>query len=705
MYFSSLPQRITSTSLLVRQYCFFEKSGPSESTSLPLHTPHLDTHPHGGRPLTTRPGDTSSRSHDADLDAVLRDLIAIRRSMVAAVAAARQRLEEVHPKYRASAKNLLHYLALRRRDLRPLQMQLSAMGLSSLGRAESHVLATIDTVLAVLGQLAQRPVPRTTPEVELIDFATGKRLLTEHTEALLGPAAPGRGVRIMVTMPREAAYEYTLVHNLLQQGMDCMRINCAHDDPPTWLGMIHHLKRAERALGRSCRVVMDLAGPKLRTGPLEPGPAVVRIRPQRDIFGRVTAPARVWLTRVSSPQPPPTQADACLPLPDPWIAALKPAHKIRFTDARGSCRKFAVVDVTPDGCWAESTKTAYVVPGTRMHLQGDLDHQVKRLGAVGDLPPRENALTLHPGDLLLLTRNLHPGRPTTLDSNGRVLTPASIGCTLPQVFENVLSGESIWFDDGKIGGVIEKIEDERVFIRITQTRLGGGKLRADKGINLPESHLFLGAMTPQDVQDLAFVAQHADVVELSFANNPNDVALLQQHLQRLGGRFPAIVLKIETRRGFENLPEMLLTAMRSPCCGVMIARGDLAVECGFERLAEVQEEILWICEAAHIPVIWATQVLETLAKQGMPSRAEISDAAMGHRAECVMLNKGPHILSAVRVLDDILRRMQAHQTKKRAMLRELRLAHALAIESAESSETEQEAGSQLPDSDPQQLRG
>jgi pyruvate kinase len=108
----------------------------------------------------------------------------------------------------------------------------------------------------------------------------------------------------------------------------------------------------------------------------------------------------------------------------------------------------------------------------------------------------------------------------------------------------------------------------------------------------------------------------------------------------------------------------------------MIARGDLAVECGFERLAEVQEEILWISEAAHIPVIWATQVLETLSKTGMPSRAEITDAAMGDRAECVMLNKGPHVVSAVRVLDDILRRMQAHQTKKRSMLRELRLARS-----------------------------
>ncbi|WP_205730360.1 pyruvate kinase [Cyclonatronum proteinivorum] len=116
---------------------------------------------------------------------------------------------------------------------------------------------------------------------------------------------------------------------------------------------------------------------------------------------------------------------------------------------------------------------------------------------------------------------------------------------------------------------------------------------------------------------------------------------------------------------------MLLTAMQARFCGVMIARGDLAIECGFERMAEVQEEILWISEAAHVPVIWATQVLENLAKTGLPSRAEISDAAMGNRAECVMLNKGPHITAAVRSLDNILHRMEAHQTKKKALLRKL----------------------------------
>ena len=82
-----------------------------------------------------------------------------------------------------------------------------------------------------------------------------------------------------------------------------------------------------------------------------------------------------------------------------------------------------------------------------------------------------------------------------------------------------------------------------------------------------------------------------------------------------------VLLKIETRESFENLPSLLLAAMGSHNAGVMIARGDLAIECGYQRLAEVQEEILWISEAAHVPVVWATQVLESLVKTGrLPGR-------------------------------------------------------------------------------------
>ena len=134
----------------------------------------------------------------------------------------------------------------------------------------------------------------------------------------------------------------------------------------------------------------------------------------------------------------------------------------------------------------------------------------------------------------------------------------------------------------------------------------------------------------------------------------------------------AIIAKIETKLAVNNLPGLIAHAAGKFPFAIMIARGDLAVEIGYERLAEIQEEILWICEAAHVPVIWATQVLETLVKDGIPTRAEITDAAMSERAECVMLNKGEYIVEAVNILDNVLRRMQMHQLKKTPQLRALK---------------------------------
>ena len=231
-----------------------------------------------------------------------------------------------------------------------------------------------------------------------------------------------------------------------------------------------------------------------------------------------------------------------------------------------------------------------------------------------------------------------------------------------------------FFDDGKIGGVIRTVGPEWLEIRITQARPGGDKLRPDKGINLPDSKVRLPALTEKDLHDLDFAVGAADFIGLSFVHTPEDVLHLHEQMAARGGAELGIMLKIENRIAFSNLPRLLLMGMRFPPLGIMVARGDLAVEVGYERLAEVQEEILWLCEAAHVPVIWATQVLETLAQQGTPSRSEVTDAAMSERADCVMLNKGPHVVAAVRFLSDVLQRMQLHQEKKRAMLRRLSIS-------------------------------
>jgi pyruvate kinase len=571
-------------------------------------------------------------------------------------------LHAVPADQQASARNLLHYLALRRHDLRHAQPLLASRGLSSLGRTESHVRNSLETVLEVLHTLeglAWEPGNEIAP----LTKDAGEVLLAAHTDALFGPAPDGRGVRIMVTMPGEAATDYLLIRELVAGGMDCMRINCAHDDAAIWERMIAHLRRANRELRRGCRLSMDIGGPKLRTGALTSGPSVIKIKPHRDPLGQVVRPALVALVAASRGHNVSCPVDAMLALDGDLPSDLAPDHSVEFDDARGKTRRLRIRGYEGTVAVGELAQTAYVVPGTVFRFNTPAGASTRH---VVNVPPRDEKLLLRKGDTLLLTSEAHLGRPAILDPHDRVMLPASIGITLPEVFRDVQAGESVWFDDGKIGGVVRAADADRITVEITQAGLAGTRLAAGKGVNLPDTQLRLSPLTPNDLDNLPFIARHADLIGYSFVRHAEDIHHLQQRLADLKAERLGIILKIETRHAFAELPKLLLACMRTGRFGVMIARGDLAVECGFERMAEVQEEILWICEAAHTPVVWATQVLESLAKTGMPSRAEVTDAAMSERAECVMLNKGPFIRDAVRALDDILRRMEAHQAKKRA---------------------------------------
>ncbi len=614
------------------------------------------------------------------IESLMGRLTGLRAGMLQIESAFETELAQIPDERRPSARNLLHYVALRQQDLRPLQESLVARGLSSLGRCEAQVLTNVEAVLEVLVRLSGRDVATLGIAAGAGSLPAGQNRIESATRQLLGPNPDHVGPRVMVTMPTAAATDYALVRDLVASGMDVMRINCAHDSPPVWQAMIAHLRRAEKERGRSCRVAMDLAGPKIRTGPIEPGARVVRWQPARDSYGRMLAPARIWLFPDNSPAPPPTPADAAVPVRGELLGRARPGDRIGFRDSAGRRRRFRVVAAGPGGLWAESRQTSYLAPDVPLRLEPADDDPAAEpsaaepvAGIVGRIEPAANHLVLHRGDRLMLCDPQTLGRPAVRDARGQIVRQAQIGCTLPEIFADLHRGERILFDDGRIGGVLGEVRPQCVEVEITRARAAGEKLRADKGINLPDSDLKLPALTSKDVADLEFIVAHADMVSYSFVRRVDDVARLLAELARLGRpQFP-VVLKIENRQAFENLPRLLLAAMRNPA-GVMIARGDLAVECGYERLAEVQEEILWMCEAAHMPVIWATQVLETMAKRGIPSRAEVTDAAMSVRAECVMLNKGPYIVETVRALEDILERMAVHQVKKRPMLRKLRLA-------------------------------
>ena len=498
------------------------------------------------------------------IENLISQLQSLREEMVAVEQAASDLLIPIAEEHQCSARNLLHYATLRRHDIRELQECLVPLGLSSLGRCEAYVMANLEAVLENARKLFQPASLACTPtaaeatdSAAPIEYSEARELLRRRSEQLFG--VDENRPAIMVTMAAEAATDARLVGDLLDAGMTVMRINCAHDSPSLWRQMINNLHDCQRDSGATCRIAMDLAGPKIRT----------------------------------------------------------------------------------------------VVANDK--------------------------ILVYPNDCLLLSLEpLAPSALAGLASAGLASAGQSqrkIACTLPEAFRAVQIGDRMLFDDGKVTCVVEQRTDKFLIVRALRAKKKGQKLRSDRGINLPDTKIDLPALTDKDRRDLEFVVKHADLINYSFVRRADDMLQLRSELQRVGKPDMPIIIKVENAQSFENLADILLHAMRSNApIGVMIARGDLAVECGWERLVEVQEEILWMCEAAHVPVVWATQVLEGLAKKGLPTRAEITDAGAGSRAECVMLNKGPNIVETVASLHDILSRMHEHQTKKRPTFRRLTVA-------------------------------
>ena len=442
-------------------------------------------------------------------------------------------------------QNLAHYLALRHHDLRPLQRVLMRHGLSSLGRLESRVLPTLDAVLVAISALAGRESP--VPSPSSVQFFAGEAQLEHATDLMFGMQPVLRRSRIMVTLETKAAEDPGFVRDLAQRGMDIARINCAHDNPDVWRAMAKNVEAAAKAVDRKIGVLMDIAGPKIRTEKV------------------VTA-----------------------------------------------------------------EKKAKV------------------------------------GDLIRLVTASEPA----CDNNVKFCASVS----LPQMVTRLKVGDRVLYDDGKLQTVVVSLGDGEALVRVDRAKAGGAKLKPEKGVNLPDTALGLSPLTDKDSHDLLSVIECADMIGYSFVSRPEDLDLLDEKLMVEANRNPGIgvVAKIERPEAVKNLPGLIARAAGRRDFAVMIARGDLAAEIGFERLAEMQEEILWICEAACVPVIWATQVLENLVKTGVPSRGEMTDAAMGARAECVMLNKGVAIADGVTTLDTILRRMDQHVFKKTPELRALK---------------------------------
>ena len=449
--------------------------------------------------------------------------------------------------FKESAENLSYYLALRNRDINQIQTDLIPWGLSSLGRLESKTLVTIDAVIATLHDVVNNKIIHEHPEPD--EFDVGRRRLQKNTKKIFGKKPDNRTTRIMVTMSNEAINDPEFTYDLIKEGMNVARINCAHNTPKDWLKMIKNIRKASEKLKQDVRILMDIAGPKIRTD---------------------------------------------------WV----------FT-----------------------------------HLS----------------KPKVSA-----GDKIRITRDYESLPPSDVNF--------SAGCKINEIYEQIELEQPVLFDDGNIEAkVVDKKENEFI-LEVLKTKGSSKRVKAEKGLNFPKNNFTFDSLDEKDKNDIAFACQHADIIGCSFVNRGRDIQLIQEEIEKVLGKdakHMGLMAKIETVRATKNLPEMIYTAASKNPFSVMIARGDLAAESGYIDLAALQHEILWITEAGDIPVVWATEVLDTLVSEGIPTRSEVTDAAEGTRADCVMLNKGDHILDGVAMLNQIIERMEPIQYKKTPILRKL----------------------------------
>jgi pyruvate kinase len=254
--------------------------------------------------------------------------------------------------------------------------------------------------------------------------------------------------------------------------------------------------------------------------------------------------------------------------------------------------------------------------------------------------------------------------------NTTVLATKRVAVRPREVVEHVKPGDRVLFDDGNIRGRCTGVDRARgeATVEIEAVRAGAWPLKDRKGVNVPDTDMPIAALTDEDLVTLDFVAEHVDIVAMSFVRSASDIADLHRAIQSRTQRTIGVVAKVETPQACRALPEILLELMKCPPCGVMLARGDLGVEIGFEHLPEAQDEILALCEAAHVPVIWATQVLESMTEHGFPTRGEVTDAADAARADAIMLGIGPFMVDTVRFVEDLLARTQVRRARSRALL-------------------------------------
>ena len=592
----------------------------------------------------------------------------------------RDRIDAADAEHREGVRNVQHFARLQADDARHIVAQLRAVGIRVSDQAPvADQLRAAKTLLQNLGGQSSDDGGAEGESYDITRLAAAiersQEQLASNSSALLGEPRDGMPSCVMVTLPTEAADDPDLVHSFADAGMDIARINCAHDTPEAWRAMAANVRAASTRVGRDIKISMDLPGPKLRVGAIEPGPRIARTRVTRTKTGRILTPSKLWITpfdhNATAPAPVPEglpgRPTLAIQVDPEWLQTVNEGDELSMLDARGSKRYMTVHKVTDEGVLVYGRRNVYLANGSLVACQ----YIKTRIHGIGR---SEQRVHVDVGSRLMLTSDPTPTDPTD--------DIPAVNCGEPQAIRSLDVGSIVLFDDAKIECEVTSVtragekdaegntaEYDSAELVAVHTREGGKNLREGRGIHFPGIHVPLPAMTDEDRAILPEIVRTADIIAPSYVRSAEDLteildaiekeidvaasenedpAAVSARIRNLG-----VMLKIESEECYNDLPNVVTELLRHRNSGVMIARGDLAMELGFSRMSEAREQIMDVANAAHIPTIFATQVLETMAKSGLPSRAEITDADVALRTQGVMLNKGTHIPDAINILNSI----------------------------------------------------
>lgn len=592
----------------------------------------------------------------------------------------RDRIDAADAEHREGVRNVQYFARLQADDARHIVAQLRAVGIRVSDQAPvADQLRAAKTLLQNLGGQSSDDGGAEGESYDITRLAAAiersQEQLASNSSALLGEPRDGMPSCVMVTLPTEAADDPDLVQSFADAGMDIARINCAHDTPEAWRAMAANVRAASTRVGRDIKISMDLPGPKLRVGAIEPGPRIARTRVTRTKTGRILTPSKLWITpfdhNATTPAPVPEglpgRPTLAIQVDPEWLQTVNEGDELSMLDARGSKRYMTVHKVTDEGVLAYGRRNVYLANGSLVACQ----YIKTRIHGIGR---SEQRVHVDVGSRLTLTSDPTPTDPTD--------DIPAVNCGEPQAIRSLDVGSIVLFDDAKIECEVTSVtragekdaegntaEYDSAELVAVHTREGGKNLREGRGIHFPGIHVPLPAMTDEDRAILPEIVRTADIIAPSYVRSAEDLteildaiekeidvaasenedpAAVSARIRNLG-----VMLKIESEECYNDLPNVVTELLRHRNSGVMIARGDLAMELGFSRMSEAREQIMDVANAAHIPTIFATQVLETMAKSGLPSRAEITDADVALRTQGVMLNKGTHIPDAINILNSI----------------------------------------------------